>query len=461
MPTQGLLLVGHGSHYSAESSAPVYRHAARIRGSGVFHEVREAFWKEEPSLRDALALMESDEVVVVPLFLAEGYFTREVVPRELGLDRPPAGMVVRYGPPVGVHPRMAELILRRAVETCGLSPAEQQDAALIVIGHGTDRSTTSGDTVYRLTERLREGSGFGAVECGFLDEDPRIDGVLARIPQRQVVMVPFFVAEGWHSRTTIPRDLGLDGGLNRRDGRRIWYTPAVGTLPEVADVVVDLAREAGERGVAGAPSGGTSVPGRARAAFLTWVDGAGEAGRTFLQTRIRPTGAARYELRHVADAGQPVDALAIIEGPDAAQELGRFDDAGRYRPLRTTSDLRRRWLLPDLGRDELCAALDRLYPAAILRWYEQRSGTLRVVPFSETAARQTGMYARVGELEGEALAAVVRECCGGCLRAPVWAGQGGAVDGVPCGEACSVFLSRAREALAERATTGTASATGG
>ncbi|HET8654833.1 MAG TPA: CbiX/SirB N-terminal domain-containing protein, partial [Longimicrobiaceae bacterium] len=407
----------------------------------------------EPSLRDALALMESDEVVVVPLFLAEGYFTREVVPRELGLDRPPAGMRVRYCPPVGVHPRMAELILRRAVETCGLSPAEQRDAALIVIGHGTDRNATSGDTVYRLTERLREESGFGAVECGFLDEDPRIEDVLAGVPHRRVVMVPFFVAEGWHSRTTIPRDLGLDGGLNRRDGRQIWYTPAVGTLPELAEVVMELAREAGSGGVAGAPGAGPSTPERARAAFLAWVEGAGEAGRAFLQTCIRPTGAARYELRHVADVGQPRDALAIIDGPDAAQEVGRFDDAGRYRPLRTTADLRRRWVLADLGPDELCTALDRLYPAAVLRWYERRSGTLRVVPFSETAARQTGMYARVGELTGEALAAVVRDCCGPCLRAPVWAGRRGEADGVPCGEACSVLLSRAREALAEEGRT--------
>jgi sirohydrochlorin cobaltochelatase len=103
-----------------------------------------------------------------------------------------------------------------------------------------------------------------------------------------------------------------------------------------------------------------------------------------------------------------------------------------------------------MSPEELCAALDRLYPAAILRWHEQRSGSLRVVPFAETADRQTGMYAGVGGLQEEALAAVVRDCCGGCLRAPVWAGQGGAEGEVPCGEACSVFLSRAREALAEK-----------
>jgi sirohydrochlorin cobaltochelatase len=47
------------------------------------------FWKEEPSLRDALFLFDSRairEVPVVPNFISEGYFTQTVVPRELGLS---------------------------------------------------------------------------------------------------------------------------------------------------------------------------------------------------------------------------------------------------------------------------------------------------------------------------------------------------------------------------------------
>ena len=48
-----------------------------------------AFWKEEPSLRDALFLFDPEsirEVYVVPNFISEGYFTQTVVPRELELD---------------------------------------------------------------------------------------------------------------------------------------------------------------------------------------------------------------------------------------------------------------------------------------------------------------------------------------------------------------------------------------
>lgn len=241
-------MVGHGSHLSAESGAPVYEHAARIRAQGLFDEVQEAFWKEEPFLRDALDLIESEEVFVVPLFLAEGYFTKQVVPRELGLSSVPPEKDARrvvYCPPVGVHPRMGTMILKRAIETCGLSATERRHAALVIIGHGTERSATSGDTVYRLVDDLRTRQEFGIVDCGFLDEAPRIETVIERLACNRIVLVPFFVAEGWHSRTTIPRDLDLQGERTERDGKTIWYTPPVGTLPEVAEIVVELSGEAG------------------------------------------------------------------------------------------------------------------------------------------------------------------------------------------------------------------------
>ena len=206
--------------------------------------MQEAFWKEEPFLRDALDRVESEEVFVVPLFLAEGYFTRQVVPRELGLDSRDRGgdfHRITYCPPVGVHARMGAMILKRAIETCGLSADERRRAALVIIGHGTDRSATSGDTVYRLTAELRASREFGFVDCGFLDEDPRIERVVDQVACEQIVLVPFFVSEGWHSRTTIPRDLELQGERTERAGKTIWYTPPVGTLPEVAEIVVELA----------------------------------------------------------------------------------------------------------------------------------------------------------------------------------------------------------------------------
>ena len=53
-----LLIVAHGSTVNPDSSAPTLAHAAAIRRRKVFADVECAFWKEEPSLRDALFLFD-------------------------------------------------------------------------------------------------------------------------------------------------------------------------------------------------------------------------------------------------------------------------------------------------------------------------------------------------------------------------------------------------------------------
>ena len=252
---QSLIIIGHGSHLSADSSAPVYRHAEAIRRLGVFHEVRECFWKEEPSMREVFDLVEADTIYVVPLFISEGYFTEEVIPRELGLDGPAPstthgeGRTVHYCSPVGTHPWMTRMILRRAEETAGLTDEQAREAGLIIIGHGTERNSNSAEVIYRVTEGAREAGLFGRVETGFLDQEPGGGDVLAGMADLRVVLVPFFIAEGWHTQETIPDDLGINrpavSPVSELNGRLVHYAAPVGTFPEVADIILQRAREAG------------------------------------------------------------------------------------------------------------------------------------------------------------------------------------------------------------------------
>jgi len=63
-----LLIVAHGSTVNPDSSAPTLAHAAEIRRRKIFADVGCGFWKEEPSLRDALFLFDAElirEVCVV------------------------------------------------------------------------------------------------------------------------------------------------------------------------------------------------------------------------------------------------------------------------------------------------------------------------------------------------------------------------------------------------------------
>jgi sirohydrochlorin cobaltochelatase len=281
---QALLVVAHGSHLNASSSTPTYDHADRIREMGVFDEVREAFWKEEPSFREALRTLEADEVYVVPLFISEGYFTEQVIPRELRLDGwdvsdwgSPDGTsasyatydatdvekTVTYCGPVGTHDSMAEVIVER-----GRSVTEGVDlseSGLAVVGHGTERNENSAKAIYKQVERIRKGSVFAEVEAVFMDEPPEVDDVTDLFESRDIVVVPLFIADGYHTQEDIPEDMGLTADYREGypvpgevDGHRIWYAGAVGTEPRLADVIVERATDAGA-GTATEPAEPTSA----------------------------------------------------------------------------------------------------------------------------------------------------------------------------------------------------------
>src|SRR5580765_5337750 len=81
-----LVVLGHGSTKNAESSAPVYQHAAELRRRNLFAEVREAFWKQEPQVKNVLADIAEPRVFIVPLFISEGYFSSDVIPHALGFQ---------------------------------------------------------------------------------------------------------------------------------------------------------------------------------------------------------------------------------------------------------------------------------------------------------------------------------------------------------------------------------------
>ena len=84
---RGLVIVGHGS------KLPHYRkvmeiHKERIEKTGLFDEVRLAFSAHgrRPTVDEVIREMESEEIYVVPLFIAYGHHTTEDLPKALGFD---------------------------------------------------------------------------------------------------------------------------------------------------------------------------------------------------------------------------------------------------------------------------------------------------------------------------------------------------------------------------------------
>jgi sirohydrochlorin cobaltochelatase len=258
-----LLIVGHGSTMNPDSSAPTLAHASEIRRRKIFRDVRCAFWKEEPSLRDALFLFDPEEIAnvfVVPNFISEGYFTQTVIPRELGLKdgatRRRNGQAWYYCAPVGTNPSVTQLLLQRAMEVA--PDVDPSETSLLIVAHGTDLNENSAVAAKREADNIRALEKYAAVLNVYMEEAPLVANWKKLTATRNVVVVPFFISDGLHSYEDIPVLLGivrkgLAGGSRGGKGeifrnnpyisrnRRLFYASAIGTDPRFASLIVEQA----------------------------------------------------------------------------------------------------------------------------------------------------------------------------------------------------------------------------
>jgi sirohydrochlorin cobaltochelatase len=266
-PDAGLLIVGHGSTVNPDSSAPTLAHAAAIRRRQIFAEVQCAFWKEEPSLRDARFLFDPEtirEVRVVPNFISEGYFTQTVIPRELELNgrvtKRSNGQTWNYAEPVGNHPLMTDLLVQRGREIAPNVP--ETDTSLLIVAHGTDLNENSAVAAKREAEKIRGLGRYANVLNVYMEEFPLVSDWRVLTSTPNVVVVPFFISDGLHSYEDIPRLLGIaekgstsakgrtDDEVFRRgpyhiDNRSVFYGRSIGTDPRVADIIIEQAASPG------------------------------------------------------------------------------------------------------------------------------------------------------------------------------------------------------------------------
>jgi sirohydrochlorin cobaltochelatase len=425
-----LILVGHGSTLNPDSSAPTHRHADDIRKMNLFGEVVCAFWKEEPSMREVYYMLRSKTIYVVPVFISEGYFCQQVLPRELRLDGPitrRGDTTIFYCDPVGIHPSMTKLLLKRADEVAPGVPRDQ--TSLVVVGHGTSLNENSRKAIEQQVALIRDGGyGFAEVVDAYMEEAPFVAKWQELTTAPHVVVVPFFIADGLHSYQDIPVLLGMESeptaaasqnevfrhNPHELQGRKLYYSNAIGTEPHLAEVILDQVHDfdakhpesvkARERASAAPPA-----PTLPREKFIL-----GEVFGT-------PQGDRAWRLRHVEDANGNTE-LATFTDPVAARDIATLDAAGNFRSLKSAPNLKRGWQL-DLADDAaLGLALDFFYPAALGFMVSARAGTIDPVTLRETLGRQTGMYRFTNTITDEQAQEVVADVCDAskCLRCITW-----------------------------------------
>lgn len=252
--------------------APAARNRAAGNGVGAFRDVTTTYWKEPAYFKDAVAACAGDEIIVVPFFASEGYYTRIVLPRELGLGDgvKPTSRTVRLARAVGTHRGWRDRLAGVAegmLAARGIVPAA---TTLLLIGHGTRRHADSATSVELLGSSLKRRGCVRDVQCCFLDQDPSIDTAMDRVQTGEVLAIPFLVADGVHAARDVASRLGLtvgsalDGGeaaippspkaiVGESGGRRVILTRTVFGEEWVTEMIFELASDVVEVPLRGSP----------------------------------------------------------------------------------------------------------------------------------------------------------------------------------------------------------------
>lgn len=267
-----LVIVGHGSTLNAESAAPTHQQADELRRRGIFGQVLVCFWKEEPAICAVLRGAYLPRVFIVPLFISEGYFTEQVIPRELGFCQngetnfsrvqKRGEQTLYYCGPVGTHDSMTGVLLSRAREVVQKNPApnlpEPKQTTLFIAGHGTGNNENSRKAIEHQVALIQAMSLYAGVHSIFMEEEPRIADCYTLAQTRDIVMVPFFISDGLHSYEDIPMMLGEPEDTVRsrmasgqptwqnptaKHGKRVWYSASIGNEPHIPDVILGRVRE--------------------------------------------------------------------------------------------------------------------------------------------------------------------------------------------------------------------------
>lgn len=189
-------------------------------------------------------------VCVVPMFAAEGHYTKSIVAGaiEAARARRPWSEV-RQLQALGLQPGYTALLaarVRRLAVRAGVEPA---GATFLAIGHGSQRASgPPDDAAQRLARVLRRD--FAASLALYLECAPLASSWPGRLATRDAVVAPVLFSDARHAIRDVPALFGLAGSLSGGgdritgpwpvDGRRIWYATLPPSAPDLAALIAGL-----------------------------------------------------------------------------------------------------------------------------------------------------------------------------------------------------------------------------
>ncbi len=153
-----------------------------------------------PGALDAALEGARGDVVIYPMFMADGWFTQDELPRRLG-DAP-----TRRLPPFGLDPALPGFAadwLREEIAARGWQPTETR---LFVAAHGSGRSKRPAEVTRAFAAALASRLPLAETRSGFVEEEPYLAD-MARGLGDKAICLPFFAARRGHVLDDLPEAL--------------------------------------------------------------------------------------------------------------------------------------------------------------------------------------------------------------------------------------------------------------
>jgi sirohydrochlorin ferrochelatase len=245
-PEKGFVAVAHGSadpRAAAAIGELVPLVAARAAARGVSAPAMRVAYlgHAAPSLPQVMSTYgPGARVTVLPLLLTAAYHSKTDIPRVLArtvLAR--SGQRVTYGEPLGPHPLLLRALERRLPPSALQNPAEVG----VVLAAAGSSDPEANATIARLAAQWQARTGWFAVRPAYASAPAAAGGHGGSAPTpaqavtelreagaRRCVVATYLLAPGLFADRI--REASLAAGAAA-------VTPALGALPEVADVLID------------------------------------------------------------------------------------------------------------------------------------------------------------------------------------------------------------------------------
>ena len=237
-----LLLVSHGVRGpSAPASARAHRKLAeQLQALGRFNQIRWGYLACEPYLKDVVSDLQSKTVMVLPMLMSDGHFSKNVIPEILRAHgvaslRDNSQQMIQCQP-LGLSTKMTDVMFAHVLAHCRQHGLAAGDVSLVVIGHGSSKGDASRLAMSMHVSEMKRSEAFKSVHEAYLEEAPDLPGVLRGI-SGDVLVMGYFANYGVHATEDVAR-------LIQQSESSAHYLGPVGALAAISEVVMDCVERA-------------------------------------------------------------------------------------------------------------------------------------------------------------------------------------------------------------------------